>query len=296
MGYGPGMKIGVQVPEVERRVGWAEYRAIAEAAEVGGLDSLWVGDHLLYDLPDGTSRGPWECWSLLAALAAVTERVMLAPLVASTSFHNPAMLAKKIATVDEISGGRLLVGLGAGWNEREYSAFGFPFDHRVGRFEEAFTIIRTLLRDGRADFTGQHYQVADCVLDPPARSDLALMIGSSGPRMLEITIPHVDAWNIWYDDFDNDPRLLADKIAVVDAAAANAGRDGDEIIKTAALLVNLKGEPSRRDSHNPIIGPDAMVDALAAADQAGIDHVQLVLDPITVETVEFAARAVQASS
>ncbi len=287
------MKIGVQVPEVERRVGWPEYRAIAMAAESGGLDSLWVGDHLLYDLPDGSSRGPWECWSLLAALAAVTESVMLAPLVASTSFHNPAILAKKAATVDEISGGRLMVGLGAGWNQREYTAFGFPFNHRVDRFEEAFTIIRMLLRHGRSDFSGRHSQIDDCVLDPPARPDLPLMIGSSGPRMLAITIPHVDAWNIWYDDFDNDPGLLAERIAVVDTAALAAGRRTEEITKTAALLVNLKGEPTRRDSRNPIVGPDTMADALAAMNQAGIEHVQLVLDPITIETVEIAAEAVQ---
>jgi len=218
---------------------------------------------------------------------------MLAPLVASTSFHAPAMLAKKAATVDEISGGRLMVGLGAGWNEREYTAFGFAFDHRVSRFEEAFTIIRTLLRDGRANFAGRHYQVTGCVLDPPARPDLPLMIGSSGPRMLAITIPHVDAWNIWYDGYDNDPSLLADRIAVVDAATLAAGRRPAEITKTAALLVNLRGEPTRRDSRNPIIGTDAMIDALHAMSRAGIEHVQLVLDPITLETVELAARAVQ---
>ncbi len=283
------MKIGVQLPEVERRVGWPEYRAMAEAAEAGGLDSLWVGDHLLYDLPDGSVRGPWECWTLLAALAAVTESVTLAPLVASTSFHAPAMLAKKAVTVDEISNGRLMVGLGAGWNEREYSAFGFAFDHRVSRFEEAFTIIRTLLREGRADFSGQHYDVSDCVLDPPARPDLPLMIGSSGPRMLAITIPHVDAWNIWYDDYDNDPSKLAKKIAVVDDAARTAGRHTEAITKTAALLVNLEGEPTRRDSRNPIVGAESMAAALESMQSAGIDHVQLVLDPITITSVELAA-------
>jgi len=285
------MKIGVQLPEVERRVAWPEYRAMAELAEAGGLDSLWVGDHLLYDLPDGSVRGPWECWSLLAGLAAVTETVTLAPLVASTSFHAPAMLAKKAVTVDEISGGRLMMGLGAGWNEREYTAFGFPFDNRVSRFEEAFTIIRTLLREGRADFSGQHYEVNDCILDPPARPDLPLMIGSSGPRMLAITIPHVDAWNIWYDDYDNDPAKLSEKIAVVDDAARAAGRRTEDIAKTAALLVNLEGEPVRRDSRNPIVGAHSMRAALEALEQAGIDHVQLVLDPITITTLEHATRA-----
>ena len=123
---------------------------MARAAEEAGFDSVWVGDHLLYDLPGGATRGPWEAWTSLAALAAATERVEIGPLVASTSFHAPAMLAKQAATVDAISNGRLILGLGAGWNEREYRAFGFPYDHRVSRFEEAFTVIRTLLRDGRA--------------------------------------------------------------------------------------------------------------------------------------------------
>src|SRR5215212_2486995 len=159
-------KVGVQLPEVERFVPWPAYLELALRAESAGFDSIWVGDHLLYDLPDGSTRGPYEAWTTLAAIATATERVQIGPLVASTSFHAPAMLAKQAATVDAISGGRLIVGLGAGWNEREYRAFGFPYDHRVSRFEEAFTVIRTLLRDGRTDFDGVYYRVEDCVLDP----------------------------------------------------------------------------------------------------------------------------------
>src|SRR5262245_40701325 len=163
-------RVGIQLPEVERPVDWPELFTMARVAEEVGFDSLWVGDHLLYDLPGGVTRGPWEAWTSLAALAAVTERIELGPLVASTSFHAPAMLAKQAATVDAISGGRLILGLGAGWNEREYRAFGFAYDNRVSRFEEAFTIIRGLLRTGRVDFDGVYYQVADRVLDPgPAR-------------------------------------------------------------------------------------------------------------------------------
>ncbi len=180
------LKVGVQLPEVERRVDWPELVAMARRAEDAGFDSLWLGDHLLYDLPGGLTRGPWEAWTSLAAVAAVTERVELGPFVASTSFHSPAMLAKMAATVDGISGGRLLLGLGAGWNAREYAAFGFPFDARVSRFEEAFTIIRELVREGRSDFHGRYHDVTDCVLDPPPTrpGGPPLMIGSTGPRML----------------------------------------------------------------------------------------------------------------
>src|SRR5215471_6875438 len=156
-------KVGVQLPEVERFVPWPEYLDLARGAEAAGYDSIWVGDHLVYDLPDGSTRGPYEAWTTLAAIAAVTERVELGPLVASTAFHAPAMLAKLAATVDAISGGRLVLGLGAGWNEREYRAFGFPYDHRVSRFEEAFTIIRRLLRGERVSLVGTYYQVEDCL-------------------------------------------------------------------------------------------------------------------------------------
>ena len=145
------LKVGVQLPEVEWVAHWPQLREMARTAEGIGLDSIWVGDHLLYRGDGLPSRGPWEAWTTLAAIASATERVEIGPLVAATSFHNPGLLAKQAATVDEISGGRLVLGLGAGWNEAEYTAFGLPFDHRVSRFEEAFTVIRTLLADGRCD-------------------------------------------------------------------------------------------------------------------------------------------------
>src|SRR3954464_1461874 len=148
-------KVGVQLPEVERFVPWPEYLDLARRAEDVGYDSIWVGDHLIYDLPDGSTRGPYEAWTTLAAIAAVTERVEIGPLVASTGFHAPAMLAKLAATVDAVSQGRLIMGLGAGWNRREFDAFGFPYDRRVSRFEEALTIVSGLVKDGRITFPRQ---------------------------------------------------------------------------------------------------------------------------------------------
>src|ERR687889_609065 len=150
------LKVGIQLPEVEREVRWAELRAMAELAERIGLDSIWVGDHLLYRDDGGPPRGPWEAWTMLAALAAVTERVELGPLVACVAFHPPAVIAKMAATVAEIAGGRFVLGLGAGWNEDEFRAFGLPFDHRVSRFEESFTIIRGLLDGERVTLHGRY--------------------------------------------------------------------------------------------------------------------------------------------
>jgi probable F420-dependent oxidoreductase len=288
---------------VERPVGWPELFAMARAAEAGGFDSLWLGDHLLYDLPNGVTRGPWEAWTSLAALAAVTERVELGPLVASTAFHAPAMLAKQAATVDAISGGRLVLGLGAGWNEREYRAFGFPFDHRVSRFEEAFTIVRRLLREGRADVHGTYYRVEDCVLDPPpARpGGPPLMLGSTGPRMMRIGLPHVDSWNVWWSDYGNTPEGFAAVRARVEAAAAEAGRAPGEVAATAAVLVRLPGGGGRLMGETydapvrPVTGSAEDVAAhLAAMAAAGASHLQLVVDPITQESIETLAGALEA--
>ncbi|HVM31349.1 MAG TPA: LLM class flavin-dependent oxidoreductase [Candidatus Limnocylindrales bacterium] len=288
------LKVGLQLPETERVVGWTELRAMAVLAEEVGFDSLWVGDHLLYRYPHG-ARGPWEAWSMLAALAAVTKRVEIGPLVAATSFHNPAMLAKKAATVDEISGGRLILGLGAGWNEAEYTAYGFPFDHRAARFEEAFTITRSLLRDGYVDFEGRWYQARDCELLPrgPRRGGPPLMIGSIGPRMLRIALPHVDSWNAWFSWFDNDVSRLAELSAAVDKACRDVGREPGDIERTVALLIQMPGGTGRDEVdpvdvvRAPIAGPpEHIAEVLAAYAAAGVGHVQLVVDPITLESIE----------
>jgi probable F420-dependent oxidoreductase len=288
------LRIGIQLPEVEREVRWPELRDMARAAEQVGFDSLWVGDHLLFRDPGQPPRGPWEAWSVLAALAAITERVHLGPLVASASFHNPAMLAKKAATIDEISGGRLILGLGAGWNEPEYRAFGFPFDHRVDRFDESFTIIRGLLRDGKVDFAGRYHRAPDCVLLPrPVRPNgPPIVIGTRGARMLRLAAAHADAWNAWFTWFGNRPEGLATLREKVDAACADVGRDPATLERTVAVSVQIgDGEVPRRggppESAPPITGTaEEMAARLRAFAAEGISHVQLVVDPITVESIE----------
>ncbi len=282
------MKIGVQLPEIEYEASWKELAGMARLAEDVGLDSIWVGDHLLYDLPTGR-RGPWEAWSLLAALAAVTERVELGPLVAALPFHNPAVLAKKAATVDEISGGRLILGVGAGWNQVEFEAFGLPYDRRVARFTEAFTIVRTLLAEGRIDFQGEFYTLADCELLPrPTRpGGPPLLIGSNGPRMLALTLPHVAAWNSWYSDFGNNPKRVAALVKRVDAACRKAGRPPQEVAKTVAVYIGFGGTPSRPTGGPPLTGTvDEIARQLRLVAAAGVSHVQAVLDPIVPKTIE----------
>ena len=296
------LEVGVQLPEVERVVGWPEYREMATTAEAVGFDSLWVGDHLLYRDDDGGTTGPMEAWSVLAALAAVTESVKIGPLVASTSFHNPAMLAKKAATVDEISGGRLILGLGAGWNRIEYDAYGFPFDHRVSRFEEAFTIIRTLLADGAIDFDGTYYSARDCVLEPKVRSEgIPLMIGSEGPRMLAATLPHVGLWNGWHAWTGNTPQGARELVEKVDEACLEVGVAPNSIERTMAVLVRAPGSEDRligspgRSTSRAIGGTQEQIaESLAEFATVGISHVQLVVDPITVESIEWLGGALEA--
>lgn len=299
---GRPIKIGVQFPEVERPVRWAELVDMARVAEAIGLDSIWVGDHLLYRDEQRGSRGPWEAWSTLAGLAAVTSRVALGPLVASTSFHNPAMLAKKAATIDEMSGGRLVLGLGAGWNEVEYRAYGFPFDHRVSRFEEAFTIIRTLLRDGRIDFDGSFYQVRDCELVPrgPRPDGPPLLIGSNGERMLAIALPHVQAWNSWYSGFGNRLEDAPALLAQIDRAAVSAGRDPADIQKSLALRVDMPGRSGARDADGysgysaASGGPEQLAEVFRGFAAIGVAELQLVLDPITAASIELLGPVLEA--
>jgi len=293
------LRVGIQLPEVEREVRWPELVDLARTIEDAGFDAIWVGEHLLYRWPDRPARGPWEAWTTMGALAAATNRVSIGPLVACTSFHNPALLAKQAATVDEIAGGRFVLGLGAGWNETEFRAFGFPFDQRIARFEEAFTIIRTLLQEGQVDFDGRFHQARDCELLPrPRPGGPPILIGSNGPRMLRIAAPHVQAWNTWYADTNNTPEGVAPLGALVDAACRDVGRDPAAIARTVAVHVRMSGGQGRTMGNTtptqrvvPLEGsPEVIADGLRAYAAVGVSEVQVVLDPIDrPSVVRFAA-------
>jgi probable F420-dependent oxidoreductase len=295
------LRVGVQLPEVEWSTRWSELLDMARRAEALGYDSLWIGEHLLYRFADGSARGPWEAWTLMGGLAAATTSIRFGPLVACTNFHNPALLAKQAATLDEISGGRFVFGLGAGWNETEFRAFGYPFDHRIDRFEEAFTIIRTLLQDGAIDFDGRYYEARDCELIPrgPTPGGPPLLIGSNGDRMLRIALAHVQAWNSWFNATGNSAAGVAPLRDRVDAACADVGRDPREVERTVAVLVQLSGGRGRvQGSGEPTPPPlhgdvEAMAAELSEYAQQGIHEVQLVLDPITSSSIEEFARVLR---
>ena len=298
------LKVGLLLPDTERQMDggtarWVDLLAMARAAEAAGFDSLWVTDHLLHRPADGDAasedvfgrtgtRGAWECWSLLSALAATIERVELGTIVLCTGFRNPALLAKMADTVDEVSGGRLVLGLGAGWNEPEHSAFGYPFDHRVSRFEEALTIITTLLRTGRIDFRGTYYEARECELRPRGPRPLGppIMIGTTGRRMLELTARHADSWNTWFIHTDNRVEDLAPFRKAVDAACVAVGRDPATLERTLAVMVEVGPHAPSPTSAATLAGtPEELAAGLRAYADAGIAHVQIRLAPNTLDGI-----------
>ncbi len=291
------VRFGIQLPEVERVVRWPEYASMAQAAEEVGFDSIWVGDHLLYRSRSVTERAPWEAFTLLSSLASVTHRVQLGPLVACAGFHPPGLIAKMASTVDEISGGRFVLGLGAGWNRTEFDAFGIPFDRRVDRFEQAWTIIRELVAGGRSTFVGTHWSTGDAVL-LPERADggsIPLMVGSNGERMLEITLPAARIWNTWFVEIGNSAEGFATQSARVSVIAERVGRDPSTIERSACVLVRLgDGGERPHDPACPAIKGSAeqIASALRSFADAGADELILVADPITEHSIRTLGEAI----
>jgi alkanesulfonate monooxygenase SsuD/methylene tetrahydromethanopterin reductase-like flavin-dependent oxidoreductase (luciferase family) len=288
------LRVGVQLPEVEREVRWHEVAAIARAAEEGGLESIWMGDHLLYRGDGRPERGPFDSWTQLAALAAMTERVRLGPLVAATAFHAPGLIARMAASIDEISDGRFVLGIGAGWNHAEFTAFGFPFDRLASRFEESFEIVRRLLAGERVTFAGRFHAVDDAVVLPRPRRRVPLMLGSIGERVLSIALRHVDAWNAWYAWYGNTADGFAALNAKIDATCERAGRSRTDVSRSACVLVACDGAGER--SHEaPPVPLERLAAQLRDLEAAGANEAILVVDPITERSVRDVAHAVRSS-
>lgn len=271
-----------------RTARWSDLCSMAALAEDVGFDSLWVVDHLLSvraEWEGEVRQGPRESWSILSALAAATRRVEIGSLVTCAGFRNPALLAKMADTVEEISDGRLILGLGAGWHEPEYRAFGFPFDHRADRFEEALTIISSLLKQGHVDFDGRFYSARDCELRPrgPRVSGPPIMVGTNlvGGRTTHLAARFADRWNAWTVWLQNRPDEIPEMQTKVDAACAAAGRDPRSLGRSVAIRIDLPGRaPREGEKISPITGsPDEIAETLRAYAKAGIDEVQVWLEP-----------------
>jgi probable F420-dependent oxidoreductase len=290
------LKVGFILYNRERSLGgdtprWADMLPLARQVEQAGFDSLWLIDHFVYRFPGDTeTRGLWECWSVLSALAATTEKLELGTLVLGAGFRNPALTAKMADTVDEISGGRLILGLGAGYHELEYRQFGYPFDHRVSRFEEAIRIIHGLLKTGHVDFEGRFYTARDCELRPrgPRPQGPPIMVGSPGPRMMRLTAQYADMWNGYYDDTLNRASGVAPLFERLDAACREVGRDPATLARTASLQIVYPGGPIGAPWPVPPLSgtPEELAEELRAYARAGISHVQVSLEPMLPSSIE----------
>src|SRR5215213_11345789 len=255
------MGIGVILPIAEDSAfggtpHFADILAMTHTAEEAGLDAVWIIDHLVFRAQPGSQfqvpsdeedRGVWECFTTIAALASATERIQIGSLVACTGFRNPGLVAKMTETIDDISGGRVILGLGAGWHEPEYDAYGFPFDHRVSRFEDAITIISSLLRTGRADHNGEFFQAKNAISQPrgprAATGGAPILVGTSGERMLRLTARYADAWNtVWH----KTAAAAKPKIEAIDAACEAVGRDPKTLVRTAGGNLALTGYTGSR--------------------------------------------------
>ncbi len=258
---------------------WEQVLDLAQHVERTGWDGLCYADHFMANAEDTT--GPWaEAWTTLAALAAAVPRIRLGPLVTGNTYRHPAVLAKMAATIDHISGGRLVLGLGSGWQENEHLAYGIPFytvGERLKRLDEACEVIKSLFTQPTTTFHGKYYQLTDAPLEPkPVQNPLPLLIGGGGEKVtLRIAARWADEWNVW-----GDVGTLQSKMAILDQHCADVGRDPKAIQRSAVAMLFLSDDPefTKKLREGPkgrpmIIGNVAEVtDIVRAYAEAGVDE------------------------
>jgi alkanesulfonate monooxygenase SsuD/methylene tetrahydromethanopterin reductase-like flavin-dependent oxidoreductase (luciferase family) len=306
------MKVGLMMPQGDGMRGpgtrrWRDMAAMAQLTEDIGFDSVWLVDHFLYLLESEDSpRGYWEAWTLLTALAAITTRVELGTIVLGTAFRNPALLAKMADTLEEVSDGRLILGVGAGYHRYEYRAFGYSYDNKISRFEEAVQIMHALLKKGSVDFNGEYYSASACELKPrggPRPDGPPILIGGVTPRMLSIIARYADQWNVYYDKTRNSVEGARENMENVDQACHAIGRDPAELARTVTVLVaDASADPwwerlpggIDTDAIVPLNGePEIIAEELAGYAALGVSHIQISLEPTTLDAIENLARALE---
>jgi probable F420-dependent oxidoreductase len=290
------VKIGLDLPAAEEVRGvppsWSDVRAFALAAQAADLDSVWMFDHFFNRRDDGSVQSMYESWTILSALASITDRILLGTMVMCASFRNPGLLAKMAATLDDVSDGRLMLGIGAGWHDPEYEAFGYPTDRRGSRYEEALIIVRRLLDGERVTFSGEFNQLRDAVLAPAPSRRIPLLLAGDGPRVLRMTGRYGDGWN------DNGFGLPDDRLRTVlqrlDEALEAEGRDPTTVERTIGVTVrhpDVAIDPDDEPAFQGTTGElAAMFDAYA---ELGVDHLILEVGPKTVASIGWVADAIQ---
>jgi probable F420-dependent oxidoreductase len=297
------LRLGLNLPYTEGQLSgatprWSDIRDMAMTAESVGFDAIWISDHVGFGDPasdePGAWRGAWESWTLLAALAATTTRVELGTYVLCTPFRNPALLAKMAETLDEVSGGRLILGLGAGWNEAEFTSYGFPYAERFDRFEDDLRIIAAMLRTGRATHDGRHEQVHDARLAPrgPRPGGLPIMVGAHKPRLLRLTAELADHWNGGLEPFDETLAAMT----TLDEACVLVGRDPASLRRSVEVLVRtLPASPGEDPEPFELSGSaTAIAAAMRRYADIGIDELQVQLRPNSQAAIEAFSSVIDA--
>lgn len=281
------MKIGVILPAAQVEEGrgtpdWATVRSFALLAETRGLDSVWMFDHF-FDRSRAWTQGMHEAWTIVAAVASVTHRVQIGTLALCSSFRTPGLVAKMAVTADHVSGGRLILGLGAGWHDEEHEAFGYPIDHRVGRFEEALEIVAALLHGGAVSFAGRYHQVHDAEIVPSASRRIPILVAGEGPRMLRLAARYADAWNTaWYGAPDEELRRLMDAFTIT---LEEEGRAPASVTRTVGMIVRDPSRTGPADEREFVGSVDELAQAIDAHESMGTDH--LIIQPLPHDEISL---------
>ncbi len=294
------MKVGILLPIAETDDGtilrYGDIRDAALKAERDQFDSIWIVDHLLFQW-EGQRRGIWEGWTLLSALAEATTRIELGTLVMCTAFRNPALLAKMADAVDEVSAGRLILGLGAGWHEPEFSAFGFPFDHLASRFEDALRIIAPMVHGDVVDYQGAYERAVSCVSLPrgPRPNGPPILIGASKPRMLRLTAELADAWNTCWLGRAGE---LPSRVAELHAACSDAGRDPATLDVTVGQIVMTPDSTADRDESDSaarftFTSAEDLADQWRGFEAQGVTHLIVWPQPYESERLQLVTAALR---
>ena len=295
------LEIGLVLPMGESfvdgsTVRWTEIRDLAVRAEALGFDAVWIADELLWRPADAPAQGWWECVAMAGAVAAATSRIKVGTWVLSALHRNPGITAKAVETIDEISGGRFVFGLGSGHAGRQAHAFGLPEDHVFGRFEEAIEIIVPLLRQGRADFEGAFHAARDLEHRPlgPRPGRIPIMMGAKGPKMLQLAVRHADIWS-WYVEERSDLTEFGPRLAAMVAACEAAGRDPATIGRSAGIIVEPTAVTGAAEVIGvPVSGPAGEIaDAIRSFGSAGYTQVEVLLWPPTVAALEAMAPVIE---
>lgn len=288
------MGVGVILPMAEMENAgvdsgrYADILAMTLAAEEIGLDAVWLPDHVLFRapvVPEGEEYGAREAFTTAAALAQATSRIQIGLLVTCLGWRNPGIVARMTETIEDISGGRFILGVGAGWHQPEYEALGFPFDHRASRFEEALVIIDDLLKTGRSTHPGMYFSTDNAISQPRGpRAELGgppILVGSKGKRVMDLTARYADGWNsAWHKTADQ----AVANVEAMKTACAEVGRDPDTLVMTAGGEIAPDG--TFAEGLDPLRGTHAeMAAELGRFRNLGFRHYVAAMDPVTPDII-----------